>query len=453
VRACTYRIKIERISFWKMVLKADVYSLDSSLPSKIKKYKIGVLEESIIHLNSTSKLELAYIPLTDLIRLYRERGDILFDKNVRLSLFKTKEATQRLVHPMNDTFDAICSGSLSPNIFPFYHVGVTIAASKYEPEGNNLLSLEAPDVINGCQTIVIADAYERKLQDNKGIKEVDKQEQLNRFNQIKVIAKIVIGTTDEQLREITNSNNRQNPIENWQLFSNDPIHIEIELALKDNGVFYQRQEGKHEAIMSKTENVQAYFNTGTGAYVGVTYLGQLICISRKNIQWAAKPSEIFLNKKNHDNIFDQSIPKYAKDIVLVSNLFKAIKRNVSTITEGEKNPFWVRQFKKPLIKTYIYYIALLKLYQSEKTEMVALKDDYQKTLYKFAQPKLVTAAEPTVNQIIYKFKAQYPEITKGSISELSSKELDRFLSEISIALGIDIKDRIPFTTTSKYPTT
>lgn len=184
--------------------------------------------------------------LISLIELYRQRGDVLFDKNVRLSLLNTKEIKGRLLHPLFDTLDAVCSGTISPTIFPFYHIGITISATKGSEGKNLLFTLEAPSVINGCQTITLSHEYLKRLENEKD--EEEKRKKLERFKQIQVIAKVVIGVAEEELKEITNANNRQNPIENWQLFSNDSIHVAIEAALKDKGVFYERQKGKFDSV-------------------------------------------------------------------------------------------------------------------------------------------------------------------------------------------------------------
>ena len=69
-----------------------------------------------------------------------------------------------------------------------------------------------------------------------------------------MIAKIVVGITSDDFKEVTNANNRQYPVEGWQLFSNEPIHIEVEQTLKDVGVFYERQEGKFDAVMHRAVN-------------------------------------------------------------------------------------------------------------------------------------------------------------------------------------------------------
>jgi len=74
--------------------------------------------------------------------------------------------------------------------------------------------------------------------------------------------------------------------------------------------------------MKNSENAKHYWATN-GTYIKVVDLGQVVALSKQNLQWAAKPSEIFLNKENHDRIFDRSITRYPRDTVFVSNLFKA----------------------------------------------------------------------------------------------------------------------------------
>ncbi|HEY1255036.1 MAG TPA: AIPR family protein [Terracidiphilus sp.] len=302
----------------------EVFNLEYGVPREIKVYPIPKIAEARILLRKAAYLDVAFVTLSSLIELYRRRGDVLFDKNVRLSLMYNKEARERLVSPMENTLDQITQGKMSPAIFPFYHIGVTIsAASSSAKEEDAFLCLEAPSIINGCQTISIANEYLKRLERHKN------EAALERFREIKVVAKVVVGTTTDELKEITNSNNRQNPIENWQLFSNESIHIEIEAALKDIGVFYERQKGKFESILKNSDSAKHYLNTN-GTYIKVVDLAQVIALSRPQLlQWAAKPSEIFANKENHERVFDRSIPRYPRDMVFVSNIFKAMKRGLN----------------------------------------------------------------------------------------------------------------------------
>lgn len=418
----------------RLSVDAFQYNLEKSVPAKIKVYPIPVIPKARLSLRKNAHLDLAYIGLYDLVQLYRQRGDVLFDKNVRLSLVGSKDARQRLVHPMEDTLDLITSGKASPHIFPFYHVGVTIAAPSASAEDPDALGLEAPSIINGCQTISIANEYLKRLEKNK--QDAPKIEVLR---EIKVVAKVVVGTTNDELKEITNSNNRQNPIENWQLFSNEPVHIEIESELKEIGVFYERQKGKFEAVMKVADNAQHYYATN-GAYVSVVDLGQLIALSRRSLQWAAKPSEIFLNKANHDKVFERSIPRYTRDIVFASNLFKSVKRGLnnylSTPAYAEGRAWEI--FRKPIVRMHLFSLALSHFYQEGKHDNI--RADFSRRLNKIAAPSLTTEVESFYRRVVAKVKNWYMSESKDLTQDVSNRKLDAFFDRLEIELGVDAVD-------------
>jgi len=422
----------------KLAIHLTQYNLEQSVPEKVKVYPIPKIPDARVSLRKKAHLDLAYVSLHSLVELYRQRGDILFDKNVRLSLMNTKEGRDRLVHPMESTLDLITSGKLSPSIFPFYHIGVTIAASALGDDDSNLLNLEAPSIINGCQTIVITNQFLQKLERAKN------ESAISLFKQIKVVAKVVVGTTNEELKEITNSNNRQNPIENWQLFSNEPIHVEIEATLKDLGVFYERQKGKFDSVMKTTENAKHYFNTN-GTYINIVDLGQTIALSRQLLQWAAKSSEIFLNKGNHDKIFDGQVPKYGRDAIFVSNLYKAAKRGLNKYLElpVHANSNAPIIFRKQIVRAHVFYLALLHFYQHANRE--SARANFCVSLCKKAAPTLVDEVQGFYQKIITKIKNWYTEESKDLTVEVSRKKLDGYFANLATELGIDVEGNIPFT--------
>ena len=422
----------------KLVIDATEYNLEYSIPEKVKVYPINRIPEARVDLKSNSYLDLAYIPLINLVELYRQRGNILFDKNVRLSMMSKKEARQRLVNPMEETLDLITSKKLSPNIFPFYHIGVTISASSSTNDDENLLNLESPSIINGCQTINIANEYLKKLEKQKNEKAIDL------YKKIKVIAKVVVGTNNEELKEITNSNNRQIPIENWQLFSNEPIHIEIEATLKDTGIFYERQNGKYDSLMNNANNAKYYPSTN-GTFIKVVDLGQIIALSKRELQWAAKPSEIFLNKKNHDKIFDNYIPNNPRDIIFVYNLFKAIKRGLNKYLElptYQENYYSQQIFKKPIIRANIFCLALLYYYQKDRKW--SIRSSYSNSLSKIANTILVDDLQSFYQQVVRKTLNWYKKESKDLTVDVPKKRIENFINNLSIELGIDFNGSKPF---------
>ncbi len=423
-------------------LKFEQYCLTQGPKKPRKKYQITKLQDSTIILRDNAHLDLAYIPLYNLVELYRQRGDVLFDKNVRMSLLHSKDAKDRLVNPMEATFDSILKDEIDPNIFPFYHVGITISALNKHEDSSNTLNLESPSIINGAQTIAISNQYLKRLENQNS------NESIEKFKTIKVIAKIVTGTSDDELKEITNSNNRQNPIENWQLFSNDPIHIAIELALKEYGVFYERQKGKFNSIMKIADYAKNYYNTNN-SYITVTELGQIIALTTRKLQWAAKPSEIFINKINHDSIFNDTIQNFSRDIVLLQNLYRAIKRALYNYLKKPAHLNDTSQiiFSKPIVKAYVYHVAIIYYYQMPQKE--SIRHDYSQKLFKIASPTLVSDVESFYLKCIAKIKSWYVEESKGLDNDLSSKKLDKYFTSLLIELGIDANSSLmPFTSNS-----
>jgi hypothetical protein len=422
----------------KLLLDACEYNLEHSVPIGVKVYPIHKIPNAQVDLRTHSHLDLAYVTLDSLVQLYRQRGNVLFDKNVRLSLLGNKEARERLVHPMEETLEAITSGKLHPNIFPFYHIGITLSAKSSSSEDCTLLNLEAPSIINGCQTITIANEYLRRLEKQRN------EPAIELFRQVKVIAKVVVGTTNEELKEITNSNNRQNPIENWQLFSNEPIHIEIEATLKDIGVFYERQKGKFDSLMRNADSAR-YYPATNGTSVSVVELAQIIALARQFLQWAAKPSEIFLNKENHDKIFDMTIARNPRDIVFLSNLFKGIKRGLNTYLEipAQVNSSAPVIFKKPIVRAHVFSLTLLHFYQHGNKW--SIRSDFSKSLTKIASRTIVDECESFYQRIITRTRHWYSEQSKGLTEEVSKKNLDDYFRVLADELGIDTeKGRIPF---------
>lgn len=419
----------------------ETYNLEHGIPQGLKIYPIPKIPEARITLRRNAHLDIAFVTLHSLVELYRQRGDVLFDKNVRMSLMHNKEARERLVSPMDNTFDRIVQEKIGASIFPFYHLGVTISATSSASEDEGVLGLEAPSIINGCQTIAIANEYLRTLEQRKD------EAGIQRFKEIRVIAKVVVGTTNDELKEITNSNNRQNPIENWQLFCNDPIHIEIEAALKEIGIFYERQKGKFDSVMKNSEIAKHYWNTN-GTYLKVMDLGQVIALSRAQLQWAAKPSDIFANKQNHDDTFDRTIPRYPRDMIFVSNVFRAMKRGLNKYLEmpTHANSNAPVIFKKQIVRNQIYRLALLHFYQHDGR--ADARADFSTSLSKIANPRLIENVQSFYSRIVLKTRTWYTSESKDLTTEISKKKVDAFFDNLAIELGLDsIEGALPFSPT------
>lgn len=425
----------------RLDLQAEEYNLTGGLPPGYSSYEVSGLNDGTVCLGSRTQLHVVYLHLASLVELFRRRGNRLFEKNIRLFL-STKESRVRLEHPLEDTLERICAGGLDPAIFPFYHVGITLTARDCKRPGNGVYLLETPNVINGCQTINIADRYLKKLEKEKAEGKID------RFRAVPVLAKIVIAANEDQQREIANCNNRQNPIESWQLFSNDPIHIEIEEAFRAKGVFYERQKGKFDAEMKSAENISRYFNTNN-TKITVQDLGQLIALCRREVQLAAKPSDIYASKQVHDKVFDRTIPdRHIQDSIWAFNAFKAVKKglvNYLRLPTHENDERTHAIFVKPLVKHVLFYAALMHLYQ----RCPGLAGRYGRKLNKKSPSGLIEESESFYRKVVSKTKNWYLAESQQLQYEVSYNKLSSFLDErLCHESGLDSEGIMPFTAAS-----
>jgi len=406
-------------------------------------YELCGHPDGVIQVGKRTKLHIVYLRLSSLVELFRTRGNNLFDKNVRLYL-DTKESRVRLEHPLQNTLDRICDGGradeLDPAIFPFYHVGITLTASEHRSPTAGIHQLQSPYVINGCQTINIADRYLRELEKKKSA------DRIARFCAIPVLTKIVVAANDAQVREIANCNNRQNPIESWQLFSNDPIHIEIENAFEAKGVFYERQKGKFDAYMKNAEAISRYYNTNH-TKITVQDLGQLISLCRRNLQLAAKPSEVFNDKKSHDEVFDGEVPNHVHDAIWAFNAFKAAKNGLRNYLAcpAHDNEQTHSIFVKPAVRHMLFYLAVMHLYQ--RCDYLAAGYGYK--LNKHAPPTLTTEAESFYKKVVLKTKAWYLAESNQLQDDVSLKKRDGFLEHLCHEAGLDSEGPMPLTEHSR----
>jgi hypothetical protein len=78
----------------RLVPDVETFNLEHGVPHKVKVYPIPKIPEARILLRKNAHLDIAFVTLNSLVELYRQRGEVLFDKNVRLSLMHNKGGTR-----------------------------------------------------------------------------------------------------------------------------------------------------------------------------------------------------------------------------------------------------------------------------------------------------------------------------------------------------------------------
>lgn len=178
-------------------------------------------------------LYLGFIKLNDLYKMFADMKQRLFEKNIRAGLSDDLAPNQAIKKTLKDI---VISKKIMPEYFTFHHNGVTLFAEKLSFEDGKVKIIE-PRILNGAQTIT---TLSRFIDDNQ--KNPTFQENKDMLNSIEVIGKVLTNCSPEFVTQVTISNNKQNPVESWNLRANDRIQLEFDDKFRNDGIYYERQE-------------------------------------------------------------------------------------------------------------------------------------------------------------------------------------------------------------------
>ncbi len=205
----------------------------TSRTKKTFQYEISFKAQSVKQASGHEKLHLGLISLYDLYKMFVDMKQRLFEKNIRAGLDSDLATNQAIKKALKDI---VVNKKISPEYFTFHHNGVTLFAEKLEDENGNSKIVE-PRVLNGAQTITTLSRFIEELQKHPNYQEFE-----NRLKEIEVIGKIITNCSQEFVTQVTISNNKQNPVESWNLRANDLIQLEFFDKFKKDGIYYERQE-------------------------------------------------------------------------------------------------------------------------------------------------------------------------------------------------------------------
>jgi hypothetical protein len=197
-------------------------------------FRIPMTDLVVVNGPQSQKMHIGFIRLTDLANIYQNSGPRFLDSNIRYGLGTGKNVNRVVVRALKSI---VLDQTESPEVFAFHHNGVTMFAEIVERE-NDELKLTAPRLLNGAQTVTNVVKF---LEDNKSNPKLkDNQERLDR---IRVLCKVITEAAPDFVSKVTINNNRQTPVEAWNLHANDDIQLQLQDKFRnDVKVYYERQE-------------------------------------------------------------------------------------------------------------------------------------------------------------------------------------------------------------------
>jgi hypothetical protein len=265
---------------------------------KTHKYQIDFNRSILSETPAGEQMQIGFIRLVDLCDMYEDMGPRFFDKNIRSGLSSDKPTNKSL----QKTFHKIVvQEKMDPEAFLFCHNGITIAAEQLEVKQGAAYITE-PRLLNGAQTVT---SLVRFIQENKGNE--DFEANLNLLDRIRVIGKVVSSAKDEFVSNVTICNNRQNPVEPWNLRANDTIQLEFQEKFRsDLEIYYERQEG---AFLNLSEDDLDELGVRETKAIQLKRLAQTLLAAQGEIDKMSRLRDVFEGEVMYRATFKESYLK------------------------------------------------------------------------------------------------------------------------------------------------
>jgi len=210
-----------------------------SFSKKTHKYSITLNKTISITSPNGEELHIGLISLSDLYDMYSEMGYRLFERNIRFGLSPEKSPNRAIRKTLQNI---ILKNEATPEIFTFNHNGISLFTEKLEFK-ENTVTITEPRILNGAQTIASLDKF---IKDNESNLTFKNNKHL--LKAIFVTAKIISNASKKFITSVTICNNKQNPVEPWNLRASDSIQLAFQDKFRDDlGIFYERQENSFES--------------------------------------------------------------------------------------------------------------------------------------------------------------------------------------------------------------
>jgi hypothetical protein len=294
-------------------------------PSVPDFFKIGFTNPTSIGTSDQSKvMHIGFVPLMDLYRISRSLGATFLDRNIRFGLSPDNPPNKKIREALTDI---VIKNRMSPDLFPFNHNGITLAAEQVTFE-NGYAVARVPRLLNGAQTITSVHKFieenegHPQLKDNAGVLEA-----------IKVLAKVVVDDPfSDFITNVTICNNRQNPVFPWTLRANDRIQCDLAGKFREEvHILYSRQEN---AIQSRSQEELDELGIEDTRDIRIRPLARTFLAVQGEIVRMRQLPSVFENQKLYGETFREAYLKSdARKIILSYKVHLMIRSAMKRLEE------------------------------------------------------------------------------------------------------------------------
>jgi hypothetical protein len=277
------------------------------------------------------KMHIGFICLADLSRMYNKLGQSFFDSNIRYGLGEGKAVNRAISLALKRI---VLDQIENPSVFAFDHNGITLFAAKVE-RLDGLTRLTAPRVLNGAQTVTTLAGFLSKNKDNP-----DLVKNNDTYEAVRVLCKVITEADKKFVTRVTVNNNRQNPVEPWNLHANDDIQLELQDKFRtDIGIFYERQENAFGQL--STEDLEGYGITEESRAIQMLKLTQTFLLTDGLISRLSEIRRVFEDDKTYEQVFRSGrLRADSRHILLCYKVQFRLRKLANEIAEKGQNKYW-----------------------------------------------------------------------------------------------------------------
>ena len=303
------------------------------VPTRTTTFDVPLTDHVVVEGPAGQKMHLGFIRLVDLHRMHLALDSRFFDSNIRYwyGLGEDETVNRAIAGVLKKI---IIDRTEQPEVFAFDHNGITLFAERVEPLGGQL-RLTAPRLLNGAQTVTTVKGFQEKYKDNPKL-----EQGREAFESIRVLCKIITEADQKYVTRVTINNNRQNPVEAWNLHANDLIQLELQDKFNsDLGIYYERQENAFNQL--SPEVLEECGITEDSKFIQMLKLTQTFLLTDGLISRLSKMHRIFEDERTYDQIFRQGRLKAdSRHILLCYKIQFNLRKYAQQIEQMGHNRYW-----------------------------------------------------------------------------------------------------------------
>ena len=276
------------------------------------------------------KMHVGFIRLADLDMMHQAVGPRFFDSNIRYGLGESEAVNRAIGRTLKSI---VIDQTEESSIFAFNHNGITLFAEQVQKE-DSAWRLTAPRLLNGAQTVTTVKGFLEANKDNPKL-----AQGRTAFDSIRVLCKVITNAAPKFVTRVTINNNRQNPVEPWNLHANDGIQLELQDKFRsDIGIYYERQENAFDQLSA--DDLEEYGITEDSKAIQMLKLTQTFVLTDGHLSRISEMRRIFEEDKLYDQVFRQARLKAdARQVLLCYKIQFRLRKIANEIEQKGQNKY------------------------------------------------------------------------------------------------------------------